>query len=132
MHVFVYFFFFQAEDGIRDLYVTGVQTCALPISPEREPRRRCTARTCALPRRAASSAARSTMLMAMESSCIGFSEGPEAVSLSALWTPQHNRGRASPFEALCRPRQEEGRYRADRTERAYGQKQADPTRHRIQ
>src|SRR6266403_2184228 len=27
------FFFFQAEDGIRDLYVTGVQTCALPISP---------------------------------------------------------------------------------------------------
>src|SRR5438874_10309048 len=26
------FFLFQAEDGIRDLYVTGVQTCALPIS----------------------------------------------------------------------------------------------------
>src|SRR5574340_1522635 len=25
------FFFFQAEDGIRDLLVTGVQTCALPI-----------------------------------------------------------------------------------------------------
>src|SRR6267378_7436965 len=25
------FFFFQAEDGIRGLYVTGVQTCALPI-----------------------------------------------------------------------------------------------------
>src|SRR2546421_6237794 len=30
--VFCYiFFFFQAEDGIRDLIVTGVQTCALPI-----------------------------------------------------------------------------------------------------
>src|SRR3989440_6935610 len=28
----VCFFFFQAEDGIRDLIVTGVQTCALPIS----------------------------------------------------------------------------------------------------
>src|SRR6266496_4525681 len=27
-----WFFFFQAEDGIRALYVTGVQTCALPIS----------------------------------------------------------------------------------------------------
>src|SRR5256885_12175714 len=27
----VYFFFFQAEDGIRDYKVTGVQTCALPI-----------------------------------------------------------------------------------------------------
>src|SRR5207249_7564398 len=30
------FFFFQAEDGIRDRNVTGVQTCALPISPLRE------------------------------------------------------------------------------------------------
>src|SRR5690606_26108715 len=28
----VMFFFFQAEDGIRDFHVTGVQTCALPIS----------------------------------------------------------------------------------------------------
>src|SRR3989441_9954525 len=28
------FFFFQAEDGIRDKLVTGVQTCALPISPQ--------------------------------------------------------------------------------------------------
>src|SRR5438132_13367009 len=28
----MYFFFFQAEDGIRDHCVTGVQTCALPIS----------------------------------------------------------------------------------------------------
>src|SRR5690606_40989454 len=29
--VIVLFFFFQAEDGIRDFHVTGVQTCALPI-----------------------------------------------------------------------------------------------------
>src|SRR5688572_12247507 len=29
--VVFFFFFFQAEDGIRDLTVTGVQTCALPI-----------------------------------------------------------------------------------------------------
>src|SRR5256885_3755129 len=29
----IFFFFFQAEDGIRDYKVTGVQTCALPISP---------------------------------------------------------------------------------------------------
>src|SRR5690606_40951684 len=28
-------FFFQAEDGIRDFHVTGVQTCALPISGPR-------------------------------------------------------------------------------------------------
>src|SRR2546427_3392451 len=33
------FFFFQAEDGIRDLTVTGVQTCALPISLLRGSRR---------------------------------------------------------------------------------------------
>src|SRR2546425_12988285 len=34
----IYFFFFQAEDGIRDKLVTGVQTCALPISgPRRAP-----------------------------------------------------------------------------------------------
>src|SRR5437773_10952261 len=30
--MWVFFFFFQAEDGIRDRDVTGVQTCALPIS----------------------------------------------------------------------------------------------------
>src|SRR5690606_40772959 len=30
---FFVFFFFQAEDGIRDFHVTGVQTCALPIYP---------------------------------------------------------------------------------------------------
>src|SRR6266700_588229 len=30
-----FFFFFQAEDGIRDFHVTGVQTCALPISVRR-------------------------------------------------------------------------------------------------
>src|SRR3712207_7660269 len=28
----MFYFFFQAEDGIRDIGVTGVQTCALPIS----------------------------------------------------------------------------------------------------
>src|SRR2546425_4373717 len=31
MCILVFFFFFQAEDGIRDKLVTGVQTCALPI-----------------------------------------------------------------------------------------------------
>src|SRR5690606_39985911 len=35
-----YYFFFQAEAGIRDFHVTGVQTCALPISelPDRRGR----------------------------------------------------------------------------------------------
>src|SRR5947209_19437185 len=35
------FFFFQAEDGIRVIGVTGVQTCALPISLEYSGRGRC-------------------------------------------------------------------------------------------
>src|SRR5258706_3667777 len=35
----IFFFFFQAEDGIRDWSVTGVQTCALPISSATELRR---------------------------------------------------------------------------------------------
>src|SRR2546430_17502862 len=36
----IFFFFFQAEDGIRDLTVTGVQTCALPICSCASVRRR--------------------------------------------------------------------------------------------
>src|SRR5438105_8311063 len=42
---FFFFFFFQAEDGIRDPLVTGVQTCALPISrPLRDAKRPITLR----------------------------------------------------------------------------------------
>src|SRR5688500_20411056 len=37
---YICFFFFQAEDGIRDYKVTGVQTCALPIFRSRRERRR--------------------------------------------------------------------------------------------
>src|SRR3712207_6861307 len=37
--MFSCFFFFQAEDGIRDIGVTGVQTCALPIFVGGEERR---------------------------------------------------------------------------------------------
>src|SRR5207247_4704715 len=36
LFVVCFFFFFQAEDGIRDPLVTGVQTCALPISSSRK------------------------------------------------------------------------------------------------
>src|SRR5690349_24350850 len=49
-------FFFHAEDGIRDLYVTGVQTCALPIS--RPP-----VAICTTTRRAASSSTRTVELL---------------------------------------------------------------------
>src|SRR5699024_12604935 len=37
--IYISFFFFQAEDGIRDRNVTGVQTCALPIYALAPPRR---------------------------------------------------------------------------------------------
>src|SRR5437870_12969077 len=36
----LFFFFFQAEDGIRDGHVTGVQTCALPITFYRDETKR--------------------------------------------------------------------------------------------
>src|SRR3712207_7221120 len=39
VQVFMFVFFFQAEDGIRDIGVTGVQTCALPICPWPPPAR---------------------------------------------------------------------------------------------
>src|ERR1041385_8063361 len=42
-------FFYQAEDGIRDVAVTGVQTCALPISALGDDRKR--PRTCEMDRR---------------------------------------------------------------------------------
>src|SRR5207244_7258488 len=64
-HYIVFFFFFQAEDGIRDDLVTGVQTCALPISSASPswlspaaPRRRTTT-TCSLRGRRGSSRPRS-------------------------------------------------------------------------
>src|SRR2546422_690600 len=51
----IFFFFFQAEDGIRDVAVTGVQTCALPISqrggPARADRRRNTGKQNNVPER---------------------------------------------------------------------------------
>src|SRR5207302_7227821 len=37
LYYIIVYFFFQAEDGIRDFHVTGVQTCALPISPPEAP-----------------------------------------------------------------------------------------------
>src|SRR3712207_8715062 len=43
-----FFFFFQAEDGIRDIGVTGVQTCALPIY-ESGQRSRAASRRCLSP-----------------------------------------------------------------------------------
>src|SRR6266496_3422761 len=48
--ILFFFFFFQAEDGIRDLYVTGVQTCALPICRHPGPQGQLTPASWASPR----------------------------------------------------------------------------------
>src|SRR2546430_6430040 len=76
--LFFFFFFFQAEDGIRDLTVTGVQTCALPIS--------CTSRngcirTCRMYcSRLIRLAARSNWLATMDFPDIVRDDGPVAVT----------------------------------------------------
>src|SRR2546427_11954691 len=57
---YFFFFFFQAEDGIRDLTVTGVQTCALPISSSGA-RQIATCTTRSLPARLASYIAASAL-----------------------------------------------------------------------
>src|SRR5207249_8463858 len=80
------FFFFQAEDGIRDRNVTGVQTCALPISGRRHHRGGRAPRRGARPPRwcrrpAAATAARRTPQIG-RASCrerVEMSEGDEAV-----------------------------------------------------
>src|SRR5256886_11210530 len=46
VRLMIQFFFFQAEDGIRDLTVTGVQTCALPISKRLDGVGRCGRQYC--------------------------------------------------------------------------------------
>src|SRR2546430_13137740 len=53
----LFFFFFQAEDGIRDLTVTGVQTCALPISARTDGGRRVNADSAELAKFEASASA---------------------------------------------------------------------------
>src|SRR5256885_6784391 len=64
LDVLCFFFFFQAEDGIRDYKVTGVQTCALPICmvARRLPSR---ARASSSSVRACSASVGSTLLQSM-------------------------------------------------------------------
>src|SRR5437588_10607913 len=56
LHFVLFFFFFQAEDGIRDHCVTGVQTCALPISAAPAGTRTRLRSTCSLLLKSASAA----------------------------------------------------------------------------
>src|SRR5256885_12466917 len=87
----LFFFFFQAEDGIRDYKVTGVQTCALPISVRSSP-----ART-EWPRRVAAGPARA------DQSRTGWGR---AAPTSAAWTrarsEEHTSELQSPCNLVCR------------------------------
>src|SRR5262249_59582166 len=73
-----FFFFFQAEDGIRDWSVTGVQTCALPISPRRPPARSRAHRG----RRAAAAASRRGLRARSEERRVG-------KECRSRWAPDH-------------------------------------------
>src|SRR5688572_33245007 len=96
MNLFLhFFFFFQAEDGIRDLTVTGVQTCALPIlicSKRSRPCRRCSAPspspTACRPRRCKPSASRSPASPASRSRSEERRVGKEC---RARWAPDHQK-----------------------------------------
>src|SRR5215217_9010467 len=72
------FFFFQAEDGIRDIGVTGVQTCALPILP------------CAAAYAAASSASRSGSVSSIgRGSTVRSEERRVGKECRSRWSPYH-------------------------------------------
>src|SRR5688500_20150737 len=87
VHVSFVFFFFQAEDGIRDYKVTGVQTCALPISSP--------SRTSAAPRRPGWRAPTSSPKCSTSAGC-----PTRSTSWSRAWPPGSPQiGRAS-----CRER----------------------------
>src|SRR5689334_25362551 len=75
--------FFQAEDGIRDGTVTGVQTCALPISPA------------AAPARAAAPAARRASAAAPAPAPTARWAAPRAARSAPAGSDDHQIGRAS-------------------------------------
>src|SRR5690349_22193329 len=90
------FFFFQAEDGIRDLYVTGVQTCALPIfvnSP------RTTAAVGALVTVLAVKPSR--VAVTSTASCLPFSVA-DGVNVLAVRSEEHTSELQSRRELVCR------------------------------
>src|SRR5438270_9248129 len=92
-------FFFQAEDGIRDLTVTGVQTCALPISGADLPGARRGARLVGRPRRGAEEDVRR---LAAEARAVA--QGPRA--RTAVGPVRQSRGAARPGRATRQGRRE--------------------------
>src|SRR6266536_749144 len=100
------FFFFQAEDGIRDPLVTGVQTCALPISTADAVLRR------ARPRRYGSAPAPPGTRAAADKA--GRTGGSIRVRWAVRTTPAPRRPAGSPTLRIRRLPQARGRRRKDR------------------
>src|SRR2546430_15015759 len=84
--LWLFFFFFQAEDGIRDLTVTGVQTCALPISGPAPAPRGSRAPARARPLRQGWPPKRRP---ARQSSMAGSEEGRGGEEGRSRWAPDH-------------------------------------------
>src|SRR2546429_4199078 len=89
----VFFFFFQAEDGIRDVAVTGVQTCALPISTHSS---RSSVRFC---RRCATSSRRSSDGASLRTIS---TPGPPLASESFARSEEHTSELQSRLHLVCR------------------------------
>src|SRR5215203_6929158 len=79
------FFFFQAEDGIRDIGVTGVQTCALPISSSRR---------CHQPSRSSQPASRSS---ACTTGATRSEERRVGKECRSRWSPYHEKKKLTAF-----------------------------------
>src|SRR5256885_4681295 len=91
------FFFFQAEDGIRDYKVTGVQTCALPICRRRRRGRR---RRAGRPRRPAAGGRAGAV--APRAARPGRPPGPGSVAASPARSEEHTSELQSPCNLVCR------------------------------
>src|SRR2546426_7750147 len=86
------FFFFQAEDGIRDYKVTGVQTCALPIFPGNAAgdRRRATRpHPCSFRRRRSEHHAREAAPGGLADSAARSEERRVGKECRSRWSPYH-------------------------------------------
>src|SRR5690606_41080135 len=89
-----FLFFFQAEDGIRDFHVTGVQTCALPIfilRPQAAAVRRAGAPTMAEPRRAQAGSAEHATLPRLD--VAGAEEGSTPSELTLVRSEERRVGK---------------------------------------
>src|SRR5207245_4468880 len=92
--IILFFFFFQAEDGIRDATVTGVQTCALPIYFIKWVAAVCNAQTQAGPRQMAAAAPQTSVPQIKWKTPEGWTEMPStSMRYASFSTPTDDGGK---------------------------------------